>query len=185
MMRVTMLLVICTSRNSASMPWATVTSRSPAAHARAASSGPATTPSMASSIAMDRRVFRIESSLPWVDCVVRGGFDRTGSGVMVCPWKKGVKDAHLLCREHMICPLPRASDLSALRAVSGRAMVSGGDHALYRGRCGASHEDPASHRTRVEWSHHVVAGSRHPGPRSAEHAALARPLRGGGAGGPV
>src|SRR6266478_7000488 len=96
MMRVTMLLVICTSRNSASMPWATVTSRSPDAHTGAANPGPVTAPRMASSIAMDRRVFRIEPSLPWVDCVVRGDFDRTGSGVMVCPWKKGVKDAHLL-----------------------------------------------------------------------------------------
>src|SRR6266508_777324 len=96
MMRVTILLVICTSRNSASMPWATVTSRSPAARAGAANSGPATAPTMATSIAMDRRVFRIEPSLPRGGLRVRGGVDRTGSAVMVCPWKKGVKDAHLL-----------------------------------------------------------------------------------------
>src|SRR5262249_50714747 len=38
MISVTMLLVIWTSRNSASMPWATVISRSPAAHAGAVTS---------------------------------------------------------------------------------------------------------------------------------------------------
>src|SRR5437899_6222689 len=90
-----------------------------------------------------------------------------------------------LCREHMICALPRASEMSAVRAVSGRAMVEGGDHALCRGCRGAGHEDPASHRARVEWGHHLGAGGGHLGSRSAQHAALARPLCGRRAGGPV
>src|SRR5438477_5794166 len=42
--------------------------------------------------------------------------------------------------------------------VSGIAMVEGGDHARCRGRRGAGHEDPASHRARVEWGHHLGAG---------------------------
>src|SRR5438445_5863045 len=65
MMSVTMLLVICTSRNSASMPWAIVTSRSPAAHtsAGAASPPPASAATMAMIDAKNRNVLSMESSL--------------------------------------------------------------------------------------------------------------------------
>src|SRR5216683_3656683 len=64
MMSVTMLLVICTSRNSASMPWAIVTSRSPAAHtsAGAASPPPASAATMAMIAATNRKVLSMESS---------------------------------------------------------------------------------------------------------------------------
>src|SRR6266511_2445171 len=61
MMSVTMLLVICTSRNSASMPWATVMSRSPAAR-----TGPGAAPAIvartARMVARDWKVLRIQSS---------------------------------------------------------------------------------------------------------------------------
>src|SRR5437867_6421695 len=95
MMRVTMLLVICTSRNSASIPWATVTSRSPAPQAVAENTGNVA-PSTASSIAMERMALRIEPSLPGWIASSAAALTGQGSAVMVCPWKKGVKDAHVL-----------------------------------------------------------------------------------------
>src|SRR6266446_8013165 len=96
MIRVTMLLVICTSRNSASMPWAMVTSRSPAAHtwARTARPTPARVANMARTDATDLITRRMEASLR-----VRGLRVSPGSALsrnsapMVCPPREGVKDA--------------------------------------------------------------------------------------------
>src|SRR5439155_5128332 len=57
------------------------------------------------------------------------------------------------CREQMICPLPRASEVSAFRAVQAIAMVSqGGDHGVRRGRGGAGDESPRGDHAGGEWS---------------------------------
>src|SRR2546425_3824434 len=94
----------------------------------------------------------------------------------------GVKERRWWCREHMICPLPRASEMSAFAGRRATAIVNqGGDDGARRGRPGAGHEDPRGHHASVGWSHHLVAGGRYPGPRSAQCAALARPLRSRGA----
>ena len=51
-----------------------------------------------------------------------------------------------LCPEHMICPLPRASELSALRAVGVQAIgTQGGADGPRRDRSGAGHETAGSH----------------------------------------
>src|SRR5262249_14910635 len=51
------------------------------------------------------------------------------------------------CREHMICPLPRANEMSALAVVRGTAIVNqGGDDGLRRGRRGAGHGTPLARR---------------------------------------
>ena len=64
-----------------------------------------------------------------------------------------------LCREHMICPLPRASELSALRAVGVQAIgTQGGADGPRRGRSGAGHETAGSHHAGIEWRADVVAG---------------------------
>src|SRR2546426_635419 len=58
----------------------------------------------------------------------------------------------LMCREHMICPLPRASEMSAFRTDGRRDRASqGGGDALRRGRCGAGHEDAGGHPACAEW----------------------------------
>src|SRR5262245_17085896 len=57
------------------------------------------------------------------------------------------------CREHMICPLPRANDLTAPNGRPGWDSHRGG------GR-GAGHEGARSHLARVEWTAIVVAGGR-------------------------
>src|SRR5438552_16331400 len=65
------------------------------------------------------------------------------------------------CREHMICPLPRASEMSAFAGRRATAIVNqGGDDGARRGRPGAGHEDPRGHHASVGWSHHLVAGGR-------------------------
>src|SRR5881628_675957 len=109
-----------------------------------------------------------------------------GSGVYRCPvvvrTAVRVNRHRDSCREHMICPLPRASEMSAFAGRRATAIVNqGGDDGARRGRPGAGHEDPRGHHASVGWSHHLVAGGRYPGPRSAQRAALARPLRSRGA----
>src|SRR5260370_6325470 len=81
------------------------------------------------------------------------------------------------CREHMICPLPRASEMSAFRAVQATAMVSkGGDHGLRRGRGGAGDESPRGHHAAVEWSTELPAAGGHPRDRSPQPPPLPPPL---------
>src|SRR5216683_3096360 len=89
------------------------------------------------------------------------------------------------CREHMICPLPRASEMSAFRVDWHTAMVMGGDHALCRGRRGAGHEGAAGHHASTEWGDQLGASRRDPRPRAAQCAALAGPVRGWRPGGPL
>src|SRR6267142_2243545 len=55
------------------------------------------------------------------------------------------------CREHMICPLFVASDLSALRAVAGQSVGREADHALPAGGAGAGHDDPGGGVACDEW----------------------------------
>src|SRR5713101_4803444 len=69
------------------------------------------------------------------------------------------------CREHMICPLPRASEMSAFRVGGHTAMVMGGDHALCRGRRGAGHEGAAGHHASTEWGDQLGASRGDPRPR--------------------
>jgi len=45
------------------------------------------------------------------------------------------------CREHMICPLFVASDLSALRALASQSVGWEAQHALSAGGPGAGHDD--------------------------------------------
>src|SRR5438552_17645118 len=91
--------------------------------------------------------------------------------------RRPVKGNPLSCREQMICPLPRASEVSAFRAVQAIAMVSqGGDHGLRRGRGGAGDESPRGHHAGVEWSAELAAGGGHFGDRSAQPAAVAGPV---------
>src|SRR5206468_332045 len=88
-----------------------------------------------------------------------------------------VKATRATCREHMICPLPRASEMSAFRAERHRDIGNqGGTDALARDRRGAGDEATGSHLARLEWCPELVAGGRYPRHRSPEPAPLARPL---------
>src|SRR5712691_7737448 len=89
----------------------------------------------------------------------------------------GGKVARQPCREHMICPLPRASEMSAFRAVQATAMVSqGGDHGLRRGCGGAGDEGSRGHHASVEWGPDLAAGGGHPRDRSPQPAPVAGPV---------
>src|SRR6266480_6572978 len=67
------------------------------------------------------------------------------------------------CREHMICPLPRANEMSALSGEDRRSIAPReGRYDLRSHRLGAGDEDPGSHPARDEWSGDVAAGRRHP-----------------------
>src|SRR5262249_29245091 len=81
MISVAMLLVICPSRNSASMPWAIVTSRSPAAHAVAVTR-------RTRSSASERIMRGIEPPSP-VDCAVEA--------LILCPGEEGCQPTALFC----------------------------------------------------------------------------------------
>jgi hypothetical protein len=59
----------------------------------------------------------------------------------------------------MICPLPRASEVSALRAAGGTAIgIQGGADGSRRGRGGAGHETAGSHHAGLEWHPDAVRG---------------------------
>src|SRR5207245_2496896 len=78
------------------------------------------------------------------------------------------------CREHMICPLPRANEMSALQARWDRAMSNKeGAHALSRGRRGAGHETTGGHLPSLGGDADVVAGRRYFGNRPPQPATLA------------
>src|SRR3989449_10117709 len=92
---------------------------------------------------------------------------------------RSVKAQPDVCREHMTCPLPRASEMSAFRAARCRDIGNpGGADALPRDRRGAGDEATGSHLARLEWCPQPVAGGRYPRHRSPELAPFARPLRG-------
>src|SRR5438445_459984 len=83
------------------------------------------------------------------------------------------------CREHMICPLPRANEMSALQARWDRAMSNKeGAHALSRGRRGAGHETTGGHLPSLGGDADVVAGRRYFGNRPPQPATLAGALSG-------
>jgi hypothetical protein len=80
------------------------------------------------------------------------------------------------CREHMICPLREQVECprfgrSRLQAWSGEVTMLYAAAAVER----AMKIQQVIVRA-LSGNHHVVAGGRHLGPRSAQHAALARPL---------
>ena len=83
-----------------------------------------------------------------------------------------VKKVAEYCREHMICPLPRAREMSALRMgrATGRGTEGGAD-GLRRGRHGAGHEAARGHLASIEWSDQLAASGGHP--RACIHAACA------------
>jgi hypothetical protein len=61
------------------------------------------------------------------------------------------------CREYMICPLPRANEMSAFRAEAGRAI--GGKEtadALCRRRRGAGYEGPRGDHAGAEWAQKLL-----------------------------
>src|SRR6266540_4065664 len=81
------------------------------------------------------------------------------------------------CREYMICPLPRANEMSALRAgpstaMSGKETIHG--HGL--GRRGADDETPRGYLSCPGGESDLVAGGRHPGDGATQSAALAGPV---------
>src|SRR5262252_8700364 len=84
-------------------------------------------------------------------------------GGMICFSVLVGKGIRRTCREHMICPLPRASEMSAFGVGRGTAIGNqGGADGVHRGRRGAGHEDPRSRHASLEWDNHVAAGRRHP-----------------------
>src|SRR5438093_10670648 len=96
---------------------------------------------------------------------------------MLCRSPPPVNSVRVGCREQMICPLPRASEMSAFRVVQATAIVSqGGDHGLRRGRGGAGDESPRSHHAGVEWGAELAAGGGHPRDRAPQPAAVAGPV---------
>src|SRR5437660_5535018 len=79
----------------------------------------------------------------------------------------------------MICPLPRANEMSALQARWDRAMSNKeGAHALSRGRRGAGHETTGGHLPSLGGDADVVAGRRYFGNRPPQPATLAGALSG-------
>src|SRR5260370_40379364 len=107
MMSVLWLFVICTSRNSASMPWATLISRSPAAHA-GSGAAPTIVARTARMVARDWKVLRIKAllhSLEWsaLAAKVRMEPEERADGMSRekgC--QGGEREAHLL--NHLIRP---------------------------------------------------------------------------------
>src|SRR5262245_49910508 len=77
------------------------------------------------------------------------------------------------CREHMICPLPRANDLTALSRPQGWDSHRGGGDDLHQGGGGAGHEGAGSHLARIERTAIVVAGSGPAGSECAHRATTA------------
>src|SRR5262249_4478440 len=103
----------------------------------------------------------------------RGG-RKTGA---ILPWQpRPVKAPITLCREHMICPLPRATDVTALPGSQGWDGHRGGGDDLHPGGRGASHESPRSHSAGVEWPAIVAAGGGRVGGQCADRAAAAPAL---------
>src|SRR5262245_23034965 len=90
---------------------------------------------------------------------------------------RGCQEQRFSCSEHIICPVPRAREVSALAATrrSDRANQGGGD-ALRRGRSGAGHEDAGSHLAGAQRGPDLDSGGRDPRPRSAQLAPLAGAL---------
>src|SRR5688572_11004904 len=90
-------------------------------------------------------------------------------------------DRPLRCREHMICPLPRASEMSAPAGGRWGSMEAGeGLHDLRGHRRGAGDEGAGRDTARDEWGAELAAGGRHSGDAPAQPAALAGAAAAGG-----
>src|SRR5437879_8652385 len=101
------------------------------------------------------------------------------TGPSIAPDFREVYHAPRACREHMICPLPRANEMSALQARWDRAMSNKeGAHALSRGRRGAGHETTGGHLPSLGGDADVVAGRRYFGNRPPQPETLAGALSG-------
>src|SRR5262245_4858413 len=77
------------------------------------------------------------------------------------------------CREHMICPLFVASDLSAVRAVASQSVGREGQHALSAGGPGAGHDDSRGGAAGDERRDHLDPGGGDHRVYAAQFAALA------------
>src|SRR5207253_1909056 len=85
------------------------------------------------------------------------------------------------CREHMICPLPRANEMSALRGETRRSIeAEEGHYDLRRHRHGAGDEDPGSDSPSDERGADMAAGCGYSGDAPAEPASMARAAAAGG-----
>src|SRR5882672_603845 len=99
------------------------------------------------------------------------------SAPRIAPTGRSVKDTTRVCSEHIICPVPRAHEMSALSRIQRRDRASqGGGNGLCRSRGGAGHEAAGNHLACVEREPDLVAGGGHSGPRSPYRAALAGAL---------
>src|SRR5262249_4312094 len=82
------------------------------------------------------------------------------------------------CREFMICPLPRASEVSAFEPFRLRDRCPrGGGHGLYAGGLGAGHEGARDLSAGDERGHQLAEGGGDYRCDPPEHAALAESLR--------
>src|SRR5438477_3992663 len=89
--------------------------------------------------------------------------------------------AAVRCREHMICPLPRANEMSALRGETRRSIeAEEGHYDLRRHRHGAGDEDPGSDSPSDERGADMAAGCGYSGDAPAEPASMARAAAAGG-----
>src|SRR5687767_15548391 len=110
-----------------------------------------------------RAMYRCMARAPWPVTVPR-----------VAPRSKGQCGR---CREHIICPLPRANDRSALTAV--RSAMAGWEasDALSPGGRGVGHDSARSDRAGGERRAHVDPGGGDPGLHAAQHSPLAPAVR--------
>src|SRR5437899_2759452 len=83
------------------------------------------------------------------------------------------------CREYMICPLPRANDLTVPSRQPGCHHHRGGGDDLHPGCGGAGHEGPRGPHAGAQWTAAVDSGRRGVGRQRADRAAAALAVRAG------
>src|SRR5205814_5306182 len=98
-----------------------------------------------------------------------------GTCSSACPRASSLATA--LCREHMMCPLFGASDLSALLPAAGQSVGGEADHALSASGPGAGHDDSRGRAASHEWRDQLDSGGRDHWLRAPDGAALALAVR--------